>query len=129
MSTVLFADAVDVVLSRLKAALPTLTFVHKTPTTRPLVYTRVLRTGGPRTNLVVDGAQLTFESYAPTDDVAMANAQLVRAHLNALPEQFGVTPAIYKVEEFSGPGNLVDPVSQSPRATWTSVVSIRGSST
>lgn len=124
--SVLFANAVAVVMSRLKVALPALVFVHDIPTTRPPTFIRILRTGGPRTNLVVDGAQITIESWAATADVAETNAQLVRAQLNALPEQFGVTPPIYLVEELSGPQELPDPVSSSRRVTWSAIVHLRG---
>lgn len=129
MSVVTFPNAVAVVLARLKTALPALVFVHDVPTTRPPTFTRVFRTGGPRTNIVVDGAQLTIESWAATADLASSNAELVRAQLNALPEQFGVTPAIYKIEELSGPAELPDPVSSSRRFTWTVLAHIRGAST
>lgn len=126
MSTVTFPNAAAVVISRLRTALPSLTIVHDVPTTRPPVFVRIFRTGGPRANLVVDGAQLTVESWAPDSDVASSNAQAVRAQLNHLPEQTGVTPAIYRVDEFSGPAELPDPVSSSRRFTWTCVVHVRG---
>jgi hypothetical protein len=121
-----FPNATAVVLARLKIALPALVFVHDVPSTRPPTFVRVYRVGGPKANLVVDGATLAIESWAPTADVAETNAQLVRAQLNALPEQFGVTPAIYKVEEMSGPAELPDPVSTSRRVTWTVIVHVRG---
>ena len=126
MSVVTFPNVVAVVLARLKVALPALVFVHDIPTTRPPTFVRVFRTGGPRTNLVVDGAQISIESWAATADVASGNAELVRAQLNALPWQRGVTPPIYLVEEMSGPAELPDPVSSSRRFTWTVLVHIRG---
>lgn len=122
---VTFVNAAALVIIRLKIALPSLVFVHSIPTTRPPTFTRIFRTGGPKTNLVVDGAQLTAESWAPSDDLAETNAQLVRAQLNALPWRFE-TPAIYKVEELSGPAELPDPVSASRRFTWTVIAHIRG---
>lgn len=126
MSAVTFPNAAAVVISRLRTALPALIFVHDVPTVRPSIFIRIFRTGGPRANRVVDGAQLTVESWAPDADIANTNAQAVRAQLNLLPEQTGVTPAIYRVDEFSGPAELPDPVSLSRRFTWTSVVHIRG---
>ena len=126
MSVVTFPNTVAVVLARLKTALPGLVFVHDIPTTRPPTFTRVYRTGGPRTNIVVDGAQLTFESWAATADLASGNAELVRAQLNAFPEVPVSPNPIYKVEEMSGPAELPDPVSSSRRFTWTVLVHIRG---
>lgn len=126
MSVVTFPNAVAVVLGRLRTALPALTFVHDVPTTRPLIFIRIFRLGGPRTNLVVDGAMLAIESWAPDADTAATNAQLVRGHLNHLPEQFGVNPPIYKIEELGGPAELPDPSSSSRRFTWSVLAHVRG---
>jgi hypothetical protein len=125
-AVVTFPNAAAVVIARLRVAIPTLVIVHDVPSPRPSVFARIFRTGGPRANLVVDAAHLTVESWAPGGDLAATNAELVRAHLNALQYQFGVTPAIYLVEEMSGPAELPDPVSSSRRFTWTAVVHIRG---
>lgn len=125
MSVVTFPNTVAVVLTRLRAALPALTFVHDVPTTRPPTFIRIYRTGGPRTNLVVDGAQLSIESWAADSATAATNAALVRAQLNYLAEQPSVTPPIYKVEELSGPAELPDPVSASRRVTWSVIVHLR----
>lgn len=126
MSVILFPNAVTVVLSRLRAALPAVIFVHDLPATRPSAFVRLLRTGGPRTNLVVDGAQLTIEAWGPTSDAAATTAELVRAHLNSLPDQVGVVPPIYRIDELSGPAELPDPVSSSRRYTWSVIVHLRG---
>lgn len=128
MSVVTFPNTVAVVLTRLRAALPALVFVHDVPTTRPPTFIRIYRTGGPRTNIVVDGVQLTIESWAPDADTAATNAEAVRAQLNYLAEQPAVTPAIYRIEELSGPAELPDPVSSSRRFTWSVVAHIRGGS-
>lgn len=125
MAAITFPDAVAVVIGRLRTALPALTFVHEIPNPRPATFIRVMRTGGPRANLVVDAAQLTIESWSPDVDTAVTNAQTVRAQLNALYEQ-AVNPAIYYIEEFSGPVELPDPLSQSRRITWTAAVHLRG---
>lgn len=126
VSVITFPNAAVVVIGRLRTALPSLTFVHDVPTTRPLVFVRIFRTGGPRANLVVDGAQLTVESWAPDADTASTNAEAVRAQLNHLPEQSGLMPPIYRVDEFSGPAELPDPISSSRRFTWSVVVHVRG---
>lgn len=125
MSTVTFPDAAAVVITRLKAALPALAIHHEVPAQRPTTFIRVFRTGGPRDSLVVDGAQLTIESWAPDVDTAMINAQAVRARLNVLPD-LPSSPAIYRIDEFSGPQELPDPLSGSRRVTWTAAVLVRG---
>lgn len=125
MSAVTFPDAAAVVISRLKTALPTLAFHHDVPNERPLIFIRIFRTGGPRANLVVDSAQLTIESWAPDVDTAMTNAQAVRARLNVLPE-LPASPSVCRIDEFSGPQELPDPLSASRRVTWTAAVLVRG---
>lgn len=126
MSAVVFPDPAVLVLDRLRPIIADQAFHHEVPIPRPDVFIRIYRTGGPRTGLVVDGAQLTVESWAPTVAQAAANAAIVRAHLNALAEE-RTTPAIYRVDELSGPGELPDPASASRRVTWTVVVLVRGS--
>lgn len=125
MSAVTFPDATAIVIGRLRTALPSLTFHHEIPNPRPVTFVRIFRTGGPRANLVVDGAQITIESWAADIDVAMTNAQTVRGRLLAIHEQI-ISPAICRVDEFSGPAELPDPVSTSRRITWTVVVWVRG---
>ena len=126
MGQVLFANAAAVVLGRLRTSIPTMTFVHDVPAVRPDTFVRIFRTGGPRTNRVVDGAQLTIEAWAPTAAEADTAAQAVRAHLNALPEQRSYLSQIYRVDELSGPAELPDINSGSARFTWTVIVLIRG---
>lgn len=125
MTAIIFPDAVATVITRLRTALPALTFCHEVPNPRPDTFIRITRTGGPRANLVVDAAQLTVESWAPDVDTAATNAQAVRGRLNALTEQ-AVNPAVCYVEEFSGPAELPDPLSGSRRFTWTAAVHLRG---
>lgn len=125
MSAVTFPDAAAIVISRLKIALPSLVFHHEVPNPRPDTFIKIFRTGGPKANLVVDAAQITIESWAPDVDTAMTNAQVVRGRLNVLNEQI-VSPAICRVDEFSGPQELPDPLSESRRVTWTAAVLVRG---
>jgi hypothetical protein len=126
MSVVTFPDAAAVVLERLRIALPALQFAHEVPNPRPAVFIRIYRVGGPEANLVVDAALLAIESWAPDAGTAAANAEQVRGHLRALPEQAGQSPQVYRVRSASGPAELPDPSSQSRRVTWTAEVLVRG---
>lgn len=126
MSVVTFPNVAAIVITRMRAALPALTFAHDVPNPRPATFVRIWRTGGPRANRVTDGAQLTIESWAPDADTACTNAEAVRAQLNHFPEAPVSPNPIYLVEEMSGPAELPDPVSSSRRFTWTASVHVRG---
>lgn len=122
----LFPDATAVVIDALDADLADP--VHaKVPATRPARFYRVLRTGGPRRNLVVDGAQITVESWAESDEDAQGMAQEARGILHTLPGQVIGDVLVCRVDELSGPANLPDPLSDQPRYTQSFSVALRGS--
>lgn len=101
--------------------------VHaRIPADRPDSFLVVKRTGGPRLDLVRDGAQVTLEAYGSTEKAAHDLIQLARAHLHALRGQALGSTTVYRVTEFAGPGNLPDPVTQLPRYTLTAQVALRG---
>jgi len=122
---IVFGDTVALVASVLAAGcdVPTGTRV---PTDRPSTFIRVIRTGGPRSNLVTDAAQITVESWADTDGEAHDLAQLARAVLHALPGDVVDGVPVYRVEEFSGPADLPDPLSNQSRYSQTFAVHTRG---
>ena len=96
------------------------------PNPRPGRFVRIMRTGGPEHNLVVDGAQVTVECWDVTAPEASATARIVRAVLSAARNV--TTPSgdlIYGTAEFAGPAMLPD-VSGQPRYSWTVQVHARG---
>lgn len=96
------------------------------PHPRPVRFIRVERTGGPRQNEVVDGAQVTVECWDDNTVAAAATARIVRAVLGSARNV--TTPSgdlIYRTTEFSGPAFLPD-VSGQPRYSWTVQVHLRG---
>lgn len=128
---VVFPDASAVVIASVKKALSdraiAATVGTRIPTPLPLgTFVRIFRTGGLDLTRVIDQAQLTVEVYA--DDTATAHdvAQLVRGliHSYSGTVQQGVT--IYAVREFSGPQDFPDPLTNSPRYSFTIQVSTRG---
>lgn len=125
MPPIVFADAAALVIDYLKSAMPTMTVAHDVPNPRPDVFVRVYRTGGPRATIVTDAAQVSIESWAPDADTAMTNAQTARGHINDLPGRVVDGITFYRVDEFSGPAELPDPVSTSRRVTWTASVHLR----
>lgn len=126
IGVITFPNAAALVITRLRTALPALTIVHDVPNPRPATFVRVFRTGGPKSTLVTDAAQLTIESWAADADTACTNAEAVRAHVNDLPGRVVGSSTFYLVEEFSGPAELPDPLSDSRRFTWTAAVHTRG---
>lgn len=96
------------------------------PNPRPPRFVRVLRTGGPERNLVVDGAQVTIECWDTSTPAAAATARIVRAVLAAARNV--TTPSgdlIYGTTEFAGPALLPD-ISDHARYSWTVQVHVRG---
>lgn len=126
IGVITFPNCAALVITRMRVALPALTFAHDVPNPRPDTFVRIFRTGGIKATLVTDAAQLTIESWAPDADTACANAEAVRAHLNDMPGRVVDGHAFYKIEELSGPAELPDPVSKSRRFTWNALVHVRG---
>lgn len=129
--TIAFPDIEAVIVGWLAAVLPAYGVNQpvstRVPNPRPVQFIRIVRTGGPRQNMVVDGAQVTIECWhrdsAPT---AAGTAAIVRAVVSSAKNV--TTPSgtvIYDVDEFSGPALLPD-VSQEPRYTWTCRINVRG---
>jgi hypothetical protein len=125
---VVFPDAVyevgSYLASRLTARGDATPVYSRVPNPRPATFVRVIRTGGPRRNLVVDDAQITVEAWAATDEAAHDLAQLCRAILLASP---GDSDLIRDVGEVGGPGLQPDPDSNTPRYVFTHLVALRGS--
>jgi len=124
---VVFPDAVAAVIGYLSAELTARSnaapVYSRVPTTRPATFVRVIRTGGPRRNLVVDDAQITVEAWATTDQAAHDLAQLCRGILLAAP---GDAALVRDVQELGGPALQPDPDSETPRYVFSHVVSLRG---
>jgi hypothetical protein len=127
---IVFPDAVAVTVSYLRESLEDVgELAHvgsRVPDPRPARFVTVQRTGGPVHSLVVDGAQLTLEAWASSEEDAHDLAQLVRAFLHRMGGELVDGVAVYGVHEFAGPGLLPDPVSEQPRYTFTAQVNMRG---
>ena len=96
------------------------------PADRPAAFVQLTRTGGSARELVVDEAAVTVDCWAATQVAAMALAQLVRAHVNALEGTTIAGVAVYGVNEVGGPADLPDPDTQAPRVRQTFTVGLRG---
>lgn len=122
---VVFPDATDLLVTYLDGEL-TEHVGSRIPNPRPTTFVRVLRTGGPKRNLVTDQPQMTFESWGDDDAEAADLAQQVRSLVNALPGQIVDGVPVYRVDELSGPANLPDPLSSQSRYTQSFAIALRG---
>jgi len=92
----------------------------------PAEFVQLVRTGGLRVGLVIDGAQITVTCWAATDIRSAELASIVRAHLGAMTGEVVGTATVYAVVETGGPYSNPDPDSGSPRHTFTVTVNVRG---
>jgi hypothetical protein len=126
----LFRDATALVRGYLAGTLPaegvTVPVVGRVPSPRPPSFVLLRRLGGPRLNLVSDGATIAVEVYADDEGEAMDVAQIARGLLHDLAGDVLDGTQVYRVEEMAGPGLLPDPESGSPRVTFSVTVLLRG---
>lgn len=128
---IVFPDAAKLAIDYLRAQLvargeTTVKVGSRIPSPNDHDLIRVFRTGGPSSFFVIDQAQLTVEAYGPNDARAHDLAQLARGLLHAMAGTTQSGVAIYTVNEFSGPQELPDPVTNKPRYTFSIQVSVRG---
>src|SRR5690554_4018745 len=127
---IIFPDVEDFLRQHLEDELPRFgqsVPVHiQIPNPRPDAFVTVPRVGGPRRNLVVDTATISVESWHIRPKQALQLAQVVRGVVNALPGQTLGGHPVYRVDEFTGPGNLPDGLSSHARYTQAFSIFIRG---
>jgi len=125
---VTFPDAADTAIAVVNAAPGVTVEAHgKVPNPRPAEFIRIRRLGGPKQNLVMDGAQLIVEGWGATDTAAHDHVQAARAALYAASGEVVAGTTIGLVTELAGPADLPDPDSDQPRVTMTIVFPCRGS--
>ena len=89
---------------------------------RPTKFTRVRLMGGTRQAMVLYGAMITFECWAPTDILAEDLAILTEALIWAMPDR---VDACSRVVDVGGIGDQRDPDSGSPRFVFTKQIYLR----
>lgn len=95
------------------------------PAARPSLFVTVSRTGGPLRDHVVDDAQVTVDSWGPTDEAAQDLAQWCRALMHAASGRLLAGHQVYRVAELAGPALVADPVSDQPRYRASYQVPVR----
>lgn len=125
-----YPDAIAVTNTYLRAALAAagraVPVVSQIPSTRPAEFVRTSRTGGPEVMPMIDGAQVTVDCWAATAPAAMSLAQLARRLLHNMRGTVQGGESVHLVTDVGGPQDLPDPVSNTPRVTFTIQVQIRG---
>lgn len=129
---VLFPDAASLVIDALLADLASLgqsgvVVTDRVPATRPARLVTVVRTGGPEANLVADQPQVTVECWAAQPEQAHDLAQACWAIIRGLAGRTLDGHAVAHVGTVGGVANLPDPLTSSPRYTFTCSLIVRGS--
>lgn len=97
--------------------------VHtRVPSPRLANFLRVWRSGGAADNRVVDEPLITVESWGEDDKVASDNANIARERILSHSSEMTL---VRRVEERVGPYYDPDPVSGSPRYTFTVELRVR----
>lgn len=134
MEAAIFPDAESLLTSYLRTNLanPNLLNESISVTTdvpnnpRPEEFIQIIRTGGPRMNIVADNPQITIDCWALNEERAYEIASYARALIEALEGSSYQNVAFYRMNEFSGPFSNPDPDSNIPRYTWTFTIGMRG---
>lgn len=130
MEVAVYPDAVGVIVSHLRSELTarsdTATVATVIPSARPSRFVLVRRVGGPRLNRVADNAMLAVETWDTTERDALLLAELCRALIHSMTGGTHSSVPVYRVTELAGPGRFPDPLSDSPRFTFTVQVAMRG---
>jgi hypothetical protein len=125
MEAVEFPDTTTLVVDYL-ADLVDVDVFSEVPNPRPDSFVVVRRLGGPRRNLVADGAQIGVECFGSDDVDAYELAAAARAHLIAMYGQVVDGVQVYRVDELAGPSSSPDPDSGQARYTFQESVMVRG---
>lgn len=96
------------------------------PANRPPEFIHVLSSGGSLRNIVTDVPTVIVEGWADRPSRAHQLAQMARGLMHWFTDINGT--AVYDVNEFAGPGDLPDPLSDQARFTATYSVPMRSAS-
>lgn len=101
---------------------------NRVPDPRPSEFVKVILVGGVRRDQVTDVPTLAVEAWAGTRSRASALAQEVRAVVASLEGATFPGYTVQDVDEYAGPGDLPDPLSDQSRYSATYALTIRSES-
>lgn len=102
---------------------------NRIPSPRPAEFARVVGVGGVRRDQVTDVPTLAVEAWAASRSRAATLAQELRAVVHALEGRTFAGYTVQDVDEYAGPGDLPDPLSDQSRYSGTYAVTIRSETT
>ena len=124
MEAIYFGDIEDALREYLDGVLSVSTYLS-VPPDRPDSFVVVRRLGGPKRNIVTDSATVAVDAYALLGSQASTLIQEARAHIHALKGQTIGGMTVYRTQEFAGPANLPDPLTDQPRYTLNVSIDVR----
>ena len=89
-------------------------------------FVRIHRVGGPRVNLVTERPLVTFEAWATQTVDASDLARRTRALVGALEQSYVSGAWVRGVTEVVGLMEYDDPLTETPRYTFTVQMDVRG---
>ena len=119
-----FGDIEDALRVYLNSVLSVTAYVS-IPPERPASFVSLVRNGGVKRSLVTESATVTLDAWAQAPGAAHDLAQEARAAVHNLPGQTIGHMTVYRVQEFGGPANLPDPLTDQPRYTLTLSIDVR----
>lgn len=126
MSQVVVFPDVEAALVTYLGPLLSVPVVTRIPQSRPSSFVHLSRVGGTRRDVATDAPMILAQCWASTEPEAGNLAQLARAHMHALSGTSDAGLWIGRVVEVGGPQVYPDPMSQSPRVQFTSMMHTRG---
>lgn len=107
----------------MRPLIPEATIAGTVPRVLPAKFIRIVRIGGPRQFPVMDTPTLSIEAWDATETAAHDLVQKARRLLWSLQGGIVNGIAVYRIEEFAGPGYLPDPDHEGrPRFVFTASV-------
>lgn len=130
-TALLYSDAVAVTVTYLRAALAdagqAVPVVSQIPNPRPAKFVRVSRTGGAEVlRRIVDGAQITVDTWAATEADVTDIGNLCRRLLAEMEATVQSGTAVHRVDEVGFVPSFTDPASNTPMSTLTVQIQLRG---
>jgi hypothetical protein len=122
--TLVAPDTVGLVIGWL-SGLMTEPVSSSVPNPRPDAFLVVKNLGGPGRSVISDRPTISVEAWSDTARNALLLAQQARGHLWDMASRVIGSQTVYSVTDIGSPGDLPDPDSAQPRATFTVEVRLR----
>lgn len=123
---VIFPDIEALLVAHLKPLVAPAPVVTRVPATRPAVFLKLTRVGGPRRDLITDRPMVVFEAWATDRAAASDLGRRAEAYVFALAQTEHPLGYVRAVGEVGGLQWFPDPESGTPRFQFTAQLDTRG---